>query len=138
MFRHISPLFVVRLGIAVVFLWFGMDKFFRPLVWFGFVPEFAVGLNPLSPSAFMYVQGVVETALGFLLLIGFFTRIASVAAAFIMLLVVVSLGFNDLGIRDFAVFCIAVALSLSDPVKPSLDFYLRSRKLGRAVRERAD
>ena len=137
MLKSISPLFVVRLGIAVVFLWFGVDKFFRPLVWFGFVPEFAVGLNPLSPNAFMYVQGVVETALGFLLLIGFFTRIASAAAAFIMFFVVLSLGFNDLGIRDFAVFCIAVALSLSDPVKPSLDWYLRSRKAAIVMREKA-
>ncbi len=30
----------LRLGLALVFVWFGIDKFFRPLAWVGWIPSF--------------------------------------------------------------------------------------------------
>ena len=122
-----KPLFVIRIGLALVFLFFGIDKFINPFIWIGWVPKWLLALLPISQYAFIYTQGAFQVILGIILLLGFFTRIAAIVAAIFMAAVVFTVGFNDLGIRDTAIFSMALALALSKNYPLSLDSYIHKK-----------
>ena len=107
---------LLRLGISVVFLLFGIDKFIRPLFWAAFVPKFLNDIIPFSLTNFIYLMGLIETILGALIFIGLFTRIASILSAihlfFIIISLAIPLGYNDIIVRDIGLFFMALALSL--------------------------
>lgn len=111
----------LRLGLAIVFLWFGIDKFFSPTTWVAFVPGWMHSLSPIDMNVFMYIQGAIETVIGVLLLVGYKTRLAAAGAAAILVIVIISVGLNELGLRDFALLCGAIALMLLGPGKWSVD-----------------
>jgi uncharacterized membrane protein YphA (DoxX/SURF4 family) len=105
--------FIVRIGIAVVFLWFGIDKFVHTNNWIGWVPMWMRSLIPISLTSFMYIQGVIETLVGFLLLIGFKTRFAAFLAVITLLgveLSMVGTGQVEIMLRDAGL--LAASLSL--------------------------
>ena len=119
-----NPLFVIRIGLAVVFLWIGIDTLLHPIVWLAWVPQWLLNIIPFSPTMFMYIHGSIEALLGLMLLVGFLTRKVSAVAAVMLAAIIVILGFNDLAARDFAILTIAVALSLVKEHPLSLDSYL--------------
>ena len=119
-----NPLFVIRIGLAVVFLWIGIDTLLHPIVWLAWVPQWLLNIIPFSPTMFMYIQGSVHVLLGSLLLVGFLTRKAAAVAAVILAAIIITLGFNDLAARDFAILTIAIALALVKEHPLSLDRYL--------------
>lgn len=81
----------------------GLDKFFGILTgWETYLPSFAAGVLPISPTAFMMIVGVIEIIAG-LLVLTFFTRIgAYVVMVWLMLiaLAVASAGYLDIAVRD--------------------------------------
>lgn len=105
--RHV--LWHLRLALALVFIWFGVDKFFHPSLWQAFMPEWLTANLPVSLSAFMVMQGIGETAIGFILLTPWF-RFGALLASLLLLAIVPMLGFNDVGIRDSALLLVAAAL----------------------------
>ena len=106
---HHNVLWLLRLSLAFVFIWFGVDKFFHPALWEAFMPEWMLSNLPVSLGAFMTLQGIGETVIGLLLLTPKF-RFGALCAALLLLAIVPILGFNDVGIRDIALFLVALAL----------------------------
>ena len=108
-----SNLFL-RLGLAFVFFWFGIDKFFHPGYWLNaWVPASIVqlaGLVYLSANALAYAIGVFELLVGISLLanmyVGFF---GSLAVLFLAVLPFFQ-GFNEIVVRDIGL--IGALLSL--------------------------
>ncbi len=123
-----NPLLIVRVGFAVVFLWFGIDKFFHPDFWLSFVPPFVLSALPFSQSAFIYLQGAVEAVLGLLLLVGFLTRIAALLSAIMLAAIIVALSFTAVPVRDIALLSIAVALAFAKSHSLSVDSYMQKRR----------
>ena len=83
----------------------GLDKFFNLLTdWQQYLSPAIADLLPLSPGAFMAVVGVVEMAVGVLVLTRWTTLGAWVAAAWLVLIAVnlVLLGRYDIAVRDLA------------------------------------
>ena len=64
-----NPLFIIRVGLAVVFLWFGIDKIVHPIFWSSFIPEWIVNILPVSVFTINYILSGVEIVLGLLLLL---------------------------------------------------------------------
>ncbi len=98
-----SNLFL-RLALAFVFLWFGIDKFFHPAYWLSaWVPASVIHMAAafhVASGAVVYAVGVFELLVGISLLANMFVGLfGSLAVAF---LVVVSLfsGFNEILVRD--------------------------------------
>ncbi len=105
--------FVARIGIAAVFLWFGLDKFIHPVNWIGWVPPWMQALIPMSLVGFMYIQGVIETVAGVMLLVGYKVRLASFVAVVTLLgveLAMVGTGQAEMMLRDAGL--LAASLSL--------------------------
>lgn len=118
----------LRIGLGILLLLFGMDELRNPENWLGFIPPWLSNLLPFSASTFLKINASVEIIFGALLLLGMFTRIVAFLAALHMLGIVVSVGYNDIGIRDFAIFCAALALFFSESYYFSLDNKFFSNK----------
>lgn len=106
--RHVQ--WHLRLALAFVFIWFGVDKFFHPALWQAFMPDWLTALVPISLGTFMTLQGIGETVIGLLLLTPWF-RFGALLASLLLLAIVPIVGFTDIGIRDIALLLVALALA---------------------------
>lgn len=129
-FKGYAPT-VLRVGLSLVFLWFGLNQFFDAEMFLGYVPGWAADGSVLSipapaPETMVMMNGVIETILGTALLVGYFTRVAAGILAVHLLGITLTLGYNDLAIRDLGLTIALVAVFLQGPDKHTLD--LRRRK----------
>ncbi len=123
--------FIVRVGIGFVFLWFGIDKFVHVSNWTGWVPQWMESLIPMSLITFMCVQGVVESLIGLLLIIGYQVRIASLIAVITLLgieLAMVGTGQTEMMLRDGAILAASLSLVFTGSDKRSVDGLLLKKK----------
>lgn len=104
----------VRIGLAAVFLWFGVDKFIHPQYWLdAWVPQsvqmFAEGMH-VAPRDLINLIGIFEVLVSLSLVTGFFVRYFAFAACAFLL---TNFGFNGIHIetvRDLGLFGGLVAL----------------------------
>lgn len=107
---------LVRLGIAAVFLWFGIDKFIHPINWIGWVPDWMKALIPVSMLTFMYFHGAVETLVGVLLVVGYKVRFAALVASITIvgvLLAMIGTGQAEMMLRDAGLLAASLSLFLT-------------------------
>ena len=83
----------------------GLDKFFNLLTdWPKYLAPWAANLLPVSAQTFMHVVGIIEIAVGLLVLTRW-TRIGAwIAAAWLALIAVnlITMGLFDIAVRDLA------------------------------------
>ena len=99
--KKYSPI-TVRYGIGLVFLLLGIDQLTRPEAWLAYFPEFLSNFA-FEEASFFFFNGIFDTAVGALLLIGFFTRTIAFLAVLHMIGVISVVRYNDIGIRDFGI-----------------------------------
>ena len=105
---------VLRLGLAVVFVWFGSQQLANPAVWSAFVP--ALTTNPwISPSSLVLLNGWMELFGALLLMLGLWLRPVALILGLHLLLIAIEAS-GAIGVRDFglAIACFALALALPD------------------------
>ena len=71
--KHISPS-VLRIGIAAVFLWFGMSQVMDPAAWAGFVPDYVMAFTGIAVGTVVYWNGMFEIVFGSLLFFELFLQ----------------------------------------------------------------
>ena len=71
-------IFILRIGLAVLFLWFGFSQFLDQAAWTSWVPEWAMNLSGLEAEMIVLLNGGLEIALGVLLALGLYIRPAAV------------------------------------------------------------
>src|SRR3989344_6043712 len=95
---------ILRLSLAIVFLWFGVDKFFHPVYWINsWLPQFLINLGAyfrISTSAMVYGVGVVELLIGISLVSNIFVDFFALVAAVLLTTVSLFYGFNEVLVRD--------------------------------------
>lgn len=67
--------FILRLTLGVVFLWAGAGKLIHPQPTIGWVTS--MGIVPMDVALFVLLLALVEVALGILLIVGLFLRVAA-------------------------------------------------------------
>jgi len=117
--RHQIGLLVLRLGLGGVFLWFGTDKFIHTSIWQNYIPSWFPMLIPVS--IFIILLGIVETVIALLLLAGFYTRTAATVAALMLIPIIISLGYNEISVRDFGLLMLAVSIAFLGAGHLSID-----------------
>ncbi len=107
---------VLRIGIAILMLWFGLTNIFNPEMLVGYMPDWAISLIPIAPTTFMIFNGIVEVILGAALLVGFFTQISAFIIVLHILIIAIGVGYSDVAIRDYvlAISALSVCLNGSD------------------------
>ena len=102
---------LLRLGIGVAFVGFGVWKFVEPIVWMGYIPPWMSPLIPMTMGTFIVVLGTTECILGALLILGAWTRIVAALVAIHLLAVIIAIGLNEIALRDAVILLSALALS---------------------------
>ena len=108
----------IRIGLALVFLWFGADKFIHPQYWAdAWLPQNLADLAVragMSVRDLMFLNGIFEVLVAVSLLSGFFIRtFASLATLFLITVSLVHLrGATEIVIRDVGLMGGLVALIL--------------------------
>lgn len=122
---------VLRVGLALVFLWFGSQQLLETERWTGFVPEAIVAMSGLSAELLVRANGVFEIIFGSLLLLGFQTRIVALLLALHMFQITGTVGYSAIGVRDFGLSVATLAIFLQGADEYGLD-----KLLGKGVAKR--
>ena len=105
---------ILRLGLAFVFLWFGIDKFTHPDYWINaWLPAwFVLILNSLGIGTlnFIYLNGIFEVVLGLGFIFNIFVKLFAFLVILFLLFVIFSFGLNEIIVRDVGLLGIALAL----------------------------
>src|SRR5438132_5631480 len=95
---------ILRISLAAVFFWFGLDKFFHPEYWLNaWIPNFiinAVSWTHLSSSVVVYFFGVFELLVAISLITNMFINAFSLLAAIFLILITIINGLNEVLVRD--------------------------------------
>ena len=112
---------VIRVGLAGVLLWFGSEQLFHAADWIGYVPDYATSLSRLSATTVVLANGSAEIAFGLLLLLGLFTRISALLMGIHLALIALSLGLNQIGVRDWGLAAALFGIALAGPGAVCID-----------------
>jgi len=113
--RLTTPWWALRAALGAAAFLAGLDKFFNLLAnWPGYVSPLAAALLPVSASALMHVIGIIEMAVGALILTGY-TRLGGYVAAIWLVGIAINLvttgQYFDIAVRDVAMAIAAFTLA---------------------------
>ena len=134
-----SPL-VLRWGLSFVFVWFGLNQIFSPAAFMGYLPTWAVqdqaGMEhmlysmasavPGGARGILLINGIVELILGTLLAMGLCTRVAALLLSLHLLGIVLSLGYNDIAIRDVGLVLATFSIFLAGRDRWCWDYWRKN------------
>ena len=113
--RLITPWWSLRVVLGAVAFLAGLDKFFNILAdWPGYLSPVIAHLLPISVTAFMSIIGVVEMAVGALILAGYTQLGGYIAAAWLLgiaLNLITTGRYFDVAVRDVAMATAAFTLA---------------------------
>jgi len=96
--------FAVRLGLAIVFFWFGIDKFIHPTYWLNaWVPPWFLDFltkTSISGTQYVYINGIFEVLVAISLILGIFTKFFSTLAIIFLTAILIVNGFTEVTVRD--------------------------------------
>ena len=117
---------ILRVSMALVFLYFGFQQVYSPDSWTSFVPEFAI-LSGMTANNIVMINGVLELILGSFLIVGIYVRFSALILSLHLIGIAISIGFTPLGIRDFGIAFATLALSIFGSDKYTLDYRFENR-----------
>ena len=113
---------VVRIGMSLVYLWFGSSQLIDTDKWTALIPGYATKLIGVSTHTMVLGNGAFEIVFGLLLLIGFYSRFVSGILALHAIHIVTIVGYNAIGVRDFGLAIAMIGVFLSSPDAWTLDY----------------
>lgn len=111
-FMKTSSFNVLRVGLAITFLWVGVLILQSPEAWTGFIKPWAADLLITTPEKTMLGVAIFDIVIGFLLLVDFWTFWASVLAAIHLFLVLIVSGIDAITVRDIGLLAGAMAMAM--------------------------
>jgi len=100
----------IRIGLAFVFVYFGIDKLVNPINWLGYIPAWIETIVPLRQ--FVLANGILEIILGLGLLYKKTLRLAANIIILFLVGVIISLGLDEVIARDVGLLFMAIALAV--------------------------
>src|SRR5512143_514655 len=99
-----SSQLVLRIGLAVVFVWFGIDKFIQPQYWIDawmplWAQQAAQGIGMSTTNA-IFLIGIFEVLVAISLATGFFSRLFAAGALVFLIVIFATVGPNLIVVRD--------------------------------------
>jgi uncharacterized membrane protein YphA (DoxX/SURF4 family) len=136
---HALAALVLRLGLAYVFVRFGIEKIVDWHGWAVVVPaaitdQLTLALGMTTAGLFR-VFGYAEVLIGTHLAVGFLTRGAAAAATVVLAGAVMVMGTTGIGVRDLGLLCAAVTIALQGAGSWSVDARLEARSAAPAREE---
>lgn len=91
---------VLRVGLAITFLWIGVLIFKQPEAWGGYLQPWAAGLLPIPLNQAMIGTVILDVVIGVLLLTDIFVWLATIIGAIHLVIVLATSGITDITVRD--------------------------------------
>jgi uncharacterized membrane protein YphA (DoxX/SURF4 family) len=109
---------VLRIGMAAIFLWFGIAQVMSPGQWTSQVPEIIAGFAE-NTELTVFLAGIAEIILGGMLLLGVLTRIVSWILVALTAVILSGIGYNSDGVMAFSMLIgmLTVAMTRNDPLR---------------------
>lgn len=108
---------LLRLGVALAFLYPPINAFIDPYSWVGYFPLFVKDVAP--EMVLLHVFGIVEIAIGLWILSGKRIFLPSLAATVILLVIVLfNVGDFQVLFRDVSIAAMALALAVLNRPRP--------------------
>jgi len=108
---------LLKIGIAAVFMWFGIHKFINPEYWVNaWIPAWLpnlLGYLNLTATNFIYIAGIFQILVGLSFLTNVGTRIFALLASIFLLLIIITFGFNgfnEIIVRDIGLLGALLAI----------------------------
>jgi len=117
---------IVRIGLSLVVLWFGINQLIRPDYFIGYLPTFL--FESSYATIFIILNGLFEIILGAFLIAGLFTRIAAIILAIHLFFIAISLGYNENAIRDLGLTLALFSIFLAGEDQWCISHKLRKTK----------
>lgn len=109
-FSAITPQLLLRIGLAIIFLYAAISSFTNPQDWVGYLPSFATDM--VDARLLLHVFSVYEMLLAIFLLAGVLTRyVALLCAATLAGIVAFNSSLFAITFRDIALIFAALALA---------------------------
>ncbi len=104
----LSPVFVIRVGLGLTFLYASLHMFMDPVAWLPFIPHWVGSI--INPQTFLIIHSTFELIFAVLLLWGTFLPAVSLLAFLDFVSILIFYGVDDLTFRDFGLAMAALAL----------------------------
>lgn len=108
-----SAFHILRIGLAITFLWIGLLILKSPESWAAYIQPWALDLLPLPARDVMVATAVFDIVIGFFLLIDAWIWIAAALASIHLLMVMVAGGITEVTVRDIGLLGGTLALFVS-------------------------
>ena len=94
---------VLRLGLAGVFIWFGLSQIFDPNAWTSYIPDIAIHVTGISAFILVIGNGIFEVVMAILLVFGIWVRPVAALLFLHMCGILATVGLDSIGVRDVAI-----------------------------------
>lgn len=111
--------YVLRWGLAAVILWFGSQQLLNSEAWTLWVPSWP-GISSIDPLIIVRLNGIFELVTGLMLVTGFYARTAAFLLFLHLCLIIVDIGIDPTGVRDFGLAAALLAIALHKEQKSVL------------------
>ena len=118
---------IIRLALAFLFLWFGIQQLVHASDWVAFLPAWT-GYFPIPSEMLVRWNGWFEVVFGILLAIGFLTRFTAALLGLHLLGIALSVG-GALGVRDGVLAIVTLALAFTPADAYCLDQHPKFTKV---------
>lgn len=108
----ISAYHILRVGLAITFLWIGVLIFQDPIGWGAYLQPWAANLLFIPLKQVMISTAILDMVIGLLLLIDVFTWIVGSVAAIHLVIILITSGINAITVRDIGLLAAVVALTM--------------------------
>ena len=109
--KYYAPI-ILRISIAIVFLWFALSQFIAPIEWTGYLPDWT-SRTFMPQTTFIMLNATFETIFGLMLLLGVFTRISAALLGLHLIAITIAVGYNSIGVRDLGLSIAALSIALN-------------------------
>jgi uncharacterized membrane protein YphA (DoxX/SURF4 family) len=126
--QKISPAFL-RIGMALVFIWFGYSQLTDPTSWLDFIPQSVISISGMTANTLVFLNGIFEVVFGVSLLLGFFTRFVALILALHLIDITYIVGFDSIGVRDFGLSVAILAVWMNGADWLTLDNFVKGEQV---------
>ncbi|MBI2049923.1 MAG: DoxX family membrane protein [Candidatus Staskawiczbacteria bacterium] len=116
---------ILRVGMAITFLWIGVLIFKSPESWGGYLQPWVFKLLPVSLEQAMVSTAILDIVIGAFLLVDFLPWLAAFVGALHLVIVLTVSGITDITSRDIGLLAGLLALlidSLPKKIQPGKKF----------------
>jgi len=103
---------ILRVGLAITFLWIGILILKNPEAWGGYIQPWANRLLLVPIEQAMISTAILDIVIGVFLLADIFTWLAALVGAGHLIIVLTVSGISDITARDIGLLAAALAVSL--------------------------